>query len=195
MNGFGQPQSKLTADGALGLPSFAVLSDLWLRAAPDVTIYAVHTKPRQEKALASRLEVDGLAVFLPLSKRLRSWEHRRRTVLEPLFPSYLFLRGTVDDTYRVLGSKRAIKTLAAPNQTLTLRELRQIDQAVRGGATLDPYPYLEAGKRVVVARGPLRGVEGEVDLRTTPHRVVLKISTLGRAVALEIDSAALEPLE
>lgn len=195
MNGVGRLRSEAADGGLRGAQAFSVLTERWLNPGQESKIYAVHTKPRQEKALASRLSAEGVACFLPMSKRLRSWEHRRRTVFEPLFPSYLFVRGTVDDTYIVLGSQRALKVIAAPDQALTLKELIQIDHAVRGGAALDPYPYLECGKRVVVARGPLRGVEGEVDSRTTPHRVVLKISTLGRAVALEIDSAALEPLE
>lgn len=176
-------------------PPFALLGPGWDHDAPGLLIYAVHTKPRQEKALATRLSAEGVACYLPLTKRIRSWEHRRRTVHEPLFSSYLFVRGTVDQTYQVLGSKRAVKVLPAPDQGLTLHELRQIDLAIRGGATLDPYPFLEPGKRVIVARGPLRGVEGEVYSRSGPHRVVLKISTLGRAVSLEIDSAAVDPQE
>jgi len=188
------------ATSAMDRPAYTRLPEWWLTTAEPTTLdparlYAVHTKPRQEKALAGALESASVSCYLPLTRRLRSWEHRRREVQEPLFPGYLFLRATVDQTYLVHSSGRAVQVIPAPDAAMTLQELLQIDRALAGGAVLDPYPYLVVGKRVVVARGPLRGVEGEVDLRTTPHRVVLKVSTLGRAVAVEIDSTALEPLE
>jgi transcription antitermination factor NusG len=182
-------------------PAYSRLPAAWLDAAFEqvaghqARMYAVHTKPRQEKALAERLDADGVSCYVPLTTRLRTWQHRRRVVQEPLFPGYIFAKCSVDDTYAIHSSGRAVQVIPAPDPTRTIRELSQIDRALEGGATLDPYPYLQDGTRVVVARGPLRGIEGDVDFRSSPHRVVLKISTLGRAVALEIDSAALEPLE
>lgn len=201
MASVGGDQSKRGATRSQDRPGFARLPSEWLTGlfehadGYERRMYAVHTKPRQEKALAERLGAAGVSCYVPLTRRVRSWEHRRRVVHEPLFPGYIFARCSVDDTYVIHSSGRAVQVIPAPDPERTVRELSQIDKALEGGASLDPYPFLRDGKRVVVARGPLRGLEGDVDCRSSPHRVVLKISTLGRAVALEIDSAALEPLE
>lgn len=182
-------------------PAYSRLPVSWLDTAFEHVaghqprMYAVHTKPRQEKALAERLDAAGVSCYVPLTRRLRSWEHRRRVVQEPLFPGYIFAKCSVDDTYVIHSSGRAVQVIPAPDPAKMANELAQIDKALDNGASMDPYPFLQDGKRVVVARGPLKGLEGDIDFRTTPHRVVLKISTLGRAVALEIDSTALEPLE
>lgn len=201
MASVGGDQTSGRAISSQDRPAFARLPSEWLTGvfeqAPGTKprVYAVHTKPRQEKALAERLQASGVSCYVPLTRRVRSWEHRRRVVHEPLFPGYIFTRCTVDDTYVIHSSGRAVQVIPAPDPAATVRELSQIDKALDGGASLDPYPFLQGGRRVVVARGPLRGLEGDVDSRSSPHRVILKISTLGRAVALELDSAALEPLE
>lgn len=197
----GQDPSGLKEAEGLDRPAYTQLPGWWVSPDdnhpdwPALRIYAVHTKPRQEKALAARLDSAGVSCYLPLSRRLKSWQHRRRVVHEPLFAGYLFANCTVDQTYEIHSSGRAVQVIASPDPRTTASELAQIDLAVQSGAALDPYPFLTKGRRVFVARGPLRGVEGEVDERSCPLRMVLKISTLGRAVALEIDSAALEPLE
>jgi len=202
VGGVGLGQSRLGTTSGQDRPAFSRLPAAWLgcvfehTSRQDSRVYAVHTKPRQEKALAEGLCAAGVSCYVPLTRRLRSWEHRRRIVHEPLFPGYIFAKCSVDQTYVIHSSGRAVQVIAAPDPAKTVHELSQIDIALEGGVSLDPYPFLKDGKRVVVARGPLRGLEGEVDCRAkTPHRVVLKITTLGRAVALEIDSSALEPLE
>src|SRR5688572_4970753 len=77
-------------------PAYARLPAAWLESSFEhssrhkARVYAVHTKPRQEKALAERLDAAGVSCYLPLTTRLRSWEHRRRIVQEPLFAGYIF---------------------------------------------------------------------------------------------------------
>jgi transcription antitermination factor NusG len=48
---------------------------------------------------------------------------------------------------------------------------------------------------VRVTAGPFKGIEGLVEERRSPDRLILQIHTLGRATALEIDPSILEPLD
>lgn len=68
--------------------------------------YVLHTKSRQEKALAQTLEASGVAYFLPLVTRTRFYGRRKATVVMPLFPSYVFLRGELEDAYFADRTKR-----------------------------------------------------------------------------------------
>src|ERR1700722_18249176 len=53
--------------------------------------YAVSTKSRQEKVIASMLDYLAVANFLPLITQERRWSDRKQMVSVPLFPGYLFV--------------------------------------------------------------------------------------------------------
>jgi len=54
--------------------------------------YAVYTKPRWEKKVVSLLEEKGIEHYCPLNKVIKQWSDRKKTVLEPLFKSYVFIQ-------------------------------------------------------------------------------------------------------
>src|ERR1700678_1303863 len=56
--------------------------------------YAVSTKSRQEKVVASMLDYLEVANFLPLVKEERRWSDRKQIVAMPLFQGYVFVRIT-----------------------------------------------------------------------------------------------------
>lgn len=56
--------------------------------------YAVYTRPRWEKKVADTLTKKRIENFCPLNKTVRQWADRKKTVLEPLFTSYVFIRAT-----------------------------------------------------------------------------------------------------
>jgi transcriptional antiterminator RfaH len=154
-----------------------------------------HTKPRQERALSEALVSLEVPCFLPLVPQVRFYGHRKRAVELPLFPSYVFLHGTREQALDALRTKRIAHLIPVPDQARLDHELRQLDLAIAGKATLDPFPYLAVGKRVVVVRGPFIGLEGLVDERLSAWRLVLNVSLLGRATSLEIDASVLEAVE
>ena len=155
----------------------------------------LHTKPRQEKALAETLRAADLRFYLPTVRERREYGHRWRETDRPLFPSYLFLRGSREQAWFAQGTRRVVSVIEVPDQAEFVRELEQIRRALVGRATLDPYPYLKRGRRVRVRSGPFKGVEGVVDERARPERLILKVDALGRAVSLEIDACLLEPAD
>jgi len=56
--------------------------------------YAVYTKPRWEKKVAELLTKRKIENFCPLNKVVRQWADRKKTILEPLFTSYVFVRAS-----------------------------------------------------------------------------------------------------
>ncbi len=167
--------------------------DLWDAKGDDW--HVIHTKPRQEKALAEALEKQSIRHFLPLVQHVRIYGHRRRKIEMPLFAGYLFLRGSRDVTYTAIETRRVVQVLPVTNQTLLHHELKQIQLALREQGTLDPYPFIIEGHRVRVKAGPFRGMEGIVDARKQQDRIILLVQTIGQATSLEIDASLLEPVE
>ncbi len=52
----------------------------------------VYTKPRWEKKVNTSLVKKGIEAYCPLNKVRRKWSDRMKTIEEPLFKSYVFVK-------------------------------------------------------------------------------------------------------
>ena len=62
---------------------------------------AIYTKPRWEKKVHQLLSAKGVESYCPLNKVKRKWSDRVKTIEEPLFKSYVFVKVTDDDRTKV----------------------------------------------------------------------------------------------
>lgn len=53
--------------------------------------YALYVKSRCEKKVHKSLKDISLESFLPQVIKIRQWSDRKKTILKPLFPSYVFV--------------------------------------------------------------------------------------------------------
>ncbi len=157
--------------------------------------YVLQTRSRHEKVVARALHAAGVEHYLPLIEQVKYHGHRKRVVSKPMFSTYLFLRGSVDATYFALSTRRVAKVIPVSDQARLVHELSQIRQVVDLGGELDLYEYLTRGRHVRVTAGPFRDIEGIVEDRPRPSRLVLQVEALGRAMSLEIDASILEPVD
>lgn len=157
--------------------------------------HVLHTRSRQEKAITKALVAAGIEHYLPLTSRGTFRSRRKCVVAEPLFPSYLFMRGTVEDTYFAFATKRVANVIRVTDQLRFASELHQIKCALENRAKLSPYKYIEIGRRARVTGGPFVGLEGLVEDHARPNRLVLQVAALGRATSLEIDADLLEQVD
>ncbi len=162
--------------------------------ASDGRWWVAHTKPRNEKALATDLQGLGILSYLPLlERRTRSRRTRRlsRSVI-PVFPSYLFFRATEEERHRALKTNRIANLLAVGRQDELVAQLRQIHHALLGGVPMRWHAELSAGEWARVVEGPLLGVEGVVLRRLSKVRLVLNVTMLGQSVSVEVSDEVLE---
>ncbi len=54
--------------------------------------YVVYTRPRWEKKVSSILDQKGIENYCPLNKVVKQWSDRKKTVMEPLFKGYVFVK-------------------------------------------------------------------------------------------------------
>ncbi|MBN1803947.1 MAG: UpxY family transcription antiterminator [Sedimentisphaerales bacterium] len=157
--------------------------------------WVVHTKSRNEKALAHDLISKSISYFLPMSWKVRRKSRRTLRSLLPLFNGYLFFCGRENDRVELLKTNRVAHLIEVSDQQKLLDELVQIDQALRSGAPLTPHKYIKAGQKCRVIAGPLMGLEGIVVRSKNETRLVLQIDMLGQAASVEIDVDMMEVLE
>ena len=64
--------------------------------------YAVYTRPRWEKKVASLLEDRGIAHYCPVNKVTHQWSDRKKVILEPLFKGYVFVMVQEDKKWELM---------------------------------------------------------------------------------------------
>ena len=154
--------------------------------------WVVHTKSRNEKALAHDLIRKNIGYFLPMSWKVRHRSGRTIKSLLPLFSGYLFFCGNENQRIELLRTHRVANLIEVMDQQKLLKELSQIEQALRAGTTLAPHKYIKAGQRCQVIAGPLEGLNGIVLKTKTVTRLILQVDMLGQAASVEIDTDMIE---
>lgn len=159
------------------------------------TWWVLHTRARNEKAVAETLERQGISHFLPLVTHQRRYAGRTRQVEIPLFPGYVFLCGGVNERHLALRTNRVAQILEVPNQERLRSDLQQIERVIASHEPVDLYPRIVAGARCRVTSGSLRDLEGVVLRRRGPWRVYVGVDFLGQSAELEIESALIEVID
>ena len=159
--------------------------------------YAVHTRSRHEKAIASRLTSHATEVFLPLHRRRHTWNNGVHAEVDlPFFPCYLFVKIGSQDRLRLLQipgviglAATSVRPTAISNEEIAM--LRRVTAQL----TAEPHPYLSCGDRVRIVNGSLSGMEGILTRRKQEYRVVLSIEAIMRSIAVEVSEFDIEPAE
>jgi transcription antitermination factor NusG len=157
--------------------------------------HVLRTKSRQEKILADELRAMRIACFLPQIRQARYYGRRKAYVELPLFPGYLFLRGTLDQAYQADRTRRIAQIIRVHDQATLNWQLLNVHRALSGGWELDLYPAIQRGVKVRVTSGPMQGLEGVVEDRLRANRIIVQVDLLGQGVSLELASNMLEVID
>jgi transcription antitermination factor NusG len=151
-------------------------------AAPTRRWFALYVKSRHEKAIAGALGALGYERLVPLYIR----RNKNRCVELPLFPNYVFCRPDqwlLNHLYQIPGIFSVVKQGRIP-APVDESELASVQAIVASGLTARPWPYFREGDIVRVEHGPLRGIEGHVDV--VAAQLVVSITLLQRSVAVTL---------
>jgi transcription antitermination factor NusG len=158
--------------------------------------WALYTRHQHEKMVAEGLSMKGFEVFLPLYDSVRRWKDRKKVLALPLFPCYVFVRGSLQRKLHLVTTPGIHMILHRGEQIAQIPEyeIEAIRRAVEGKCRIEPHPFLKCGDRVRVKRGALEGVEGVLIRKKNQTRLVLSVDMLAQSVAVEIDGDDAEAL-
>jgi transcription antitermination factor NusG len=149
--------------------------------------WVLHTKPRQEKALARQLLEHRVPFYLPLiAKRLRV-RNRHLTSHVPLFGGYLFLLADREQRVAALTTNRIVHTLPVPSQPNLWRDLRQIYNLIATGAPITAEDRLAPGDPVEITSGPLAGLKGKILRTASGRRFVVEVDFIQRGASVLLE--------
>jgi len=156
--------------------------------------WVAYVRSRQEKGLARHLGGHGVGFYLPQAEKQTRRAGRTFLSSLPLFPGYLFFRGTAEARRTALRSDLIVQVLGVTDQERLQQELENLWRLQQTGAPLVSHPYLEAGDQVEVVDGPFRGWTGTVLREKGRLRLIVSVTFLRQSVAAELDREVLAPL-
>lgn len=159
--------------------------------------YALTVKHQHEVAARSALEFRGFEALAPTYRARRRWSDRMKEIDLPLFTGYVFCRFAFTERIIVTdvpGVAKVVEFGGAPAE-ISEAEIAAIRTVMDSKLPVRPWPYLKPGYRVLVERGPLRGVEGTL-LREERNRLqlVIGIEMLQRSLAVEVEADMVTPV-
>jgi transcription antitermination factor NusG len=155
----------------------------------DLDWFAIRVKSNFEKHVSRALSGKGFEEYLPVYRRAPKRGHRPGELEMPLFPGYVFGRFavnrrlpilTIPGVYQIVGVG-GVPVPVDPAELATVRAL------LESGAGAEPWPFVRTGQRVLIHKGPLRGIEALVVASKKNFRLVASLTLLQRSVSVEIE--------
>ena len=158
--------------------------------------WALHTRPRAEKAIARRLLSQNVPFFLPLYDRKRQQQRKTVTSYLPLFPSYVFIRGTRTERLKALETNLVVNCLTVPeyDQQQLWVDLQRFYDLMKTGASMYPEERMHLGTSVRITSGPLKNYCGKISRRRNKLNLFVELNFLQRSASVEIHESMIEPV-
>lgn len=164
--------------------------------------HALYTRARHEKRVAASLSDRGFDEYLPLIARESQWHDRRKRILWPVFPGYVFARFSPEQAAAVVEIPGVVSVLSVAGSPARIPEsdidnIRALVAAADAtGALPEAEVLLEAGEHVEITQGPFRGVRGIViEQRGAKITIQVGLSAIRQGVRLETPASAARALE
>jgi len=161
--------------------------------------YAVHTRSRFEQKVYDGIRGKEIEVFLPRIQVMSRRKDRRKKILIPLIPGYIFVRFDLDvETYwKIIKTVGVVRMVGFEGKPIPASEGEISSLMILDGTdrTVQNRAYMKNGDRVMIMEGPLKGLTGfYVRHKGQSDKVVVSIELLHRSLALEIEDWALEKI-
>lgn len=163
----------------------------------SISWFALHIRIYKHENVETSLRNKGFEVFAPTYIAKRVLAGRERQTPAPLFPGYLFCALDTRQRLPVLTVPGVIRILGTGNvlTEVPVEEIEAIRRTISSGLPVEPFDWLQPGEPVLVQKGPLAGIRGEVVYHKGKHRLVIRVAALNdRAVSVEVDQSTVTRL-
>ena len=170
---------------------------IWAEMLEQPRWYALHTRSRHEKVAHDQLCAKGIQNLLPLWRKRSVWKDRIKMIDVPLFSGYIFGHFPLKQKLDVLQTVGVVRIVGLNSQPFPVpdEQIEAVQTMIEQHLRYDPHPFLQEGMRVRVKRGVLRGAEGILLTKKQHYRLIISVDLIQKSVAVDIDSADVEPID
>jgi transcription termination/antitermination protein NusG len=159
--------------------------------------WALHTRSRFEQKVHTGLCGKSLEAFLPRIEVMSRRKDRRKKILIPLIPGYVFVRSALapEEYHRIIQTVGVVRMVAFKGKPVPADEGQISSLMILDGTdrTVQNRSYMQKGDRVMIMEGPLKGLEGfYIRHKDKKDLVVVSLELLQRSLEVEIEGWSLE---
>ena len=161
--------------------------------------YALHTRSRFEQKVYDGLCGKSMEAFLPRIQVMSRRKDRRKKILVPLLPGYVFVRSLLlpEAYHQIIQTVGVVRMISFKGQPVPAddREISSLMVLDGTDRTVQNRAYMQKGERVMIMEGPLMGLTGfYLRHKGKTDKVVVSVELLQRSLEIEIEDWALEKL-
>jgi transcription antitermination factor NusG len=152
--------------------------------------FVLYTKPNFEIKVAQAINSIGINAYCPVYKQIKQYSDRKKKIIKPLIPSYIFLKLPEKDRNKVFtipGVVRYLFWLGKPAQVID-EEIELLKGNLNEAYSEVVISKLTKGSAYTIPSGPLVGRTGRV-LNVFKNKLRLELSSLGILVTLSRGAA------
>ena len=148
---------------------------------------AAYVKMHHEKKVRDRLNDMGVESFLPLQTEVRQWSDRKKTVERVLISMLIFVKVDREEQLRVLQVPAVLRYMVLRGERAPAEiPAKQMDRFrfmldYSEGSVNFNTGDLQPGEQVLVIKGPLKGLTGELISIDGKSSIAIRIERLGCA--------------
>jgi transcription antitermination factor NusG len=159
--------------------------------------YAIYTKARWEKKVNGVLVEKGVESYCPLNKVRRKWSDRLKTVEEPLFKSYVFVRVGEEEQPKVRMTQGVVNFVYWQGKPAVIKdkEIEVIRKFLHEYKDVVAKPLdLKPETRVTIRQGIFMDKEARIK-KVQGNRVQVIIESIGYSLVAFVDRSNLSMIE
>jgi len=161
--------------------------------------YALHTRSRFEQKVYDGLCGKSMEAFLPRIQVMSRRKDRRKKILVPLLPGYVFVRSLLlpEAYHQIIQTVGVVRMISFKGQPVPAddREISSLMVLDGTDQTVQNRAYMRNGERVMIMEGPLMGLTGfYLRHKGKTDKVVVSVELLQRSLEIEIEDWVLEKI-
>jgi len=159
--------------------------------------YVLRTKPRQERKAYDALIAAGFELYMPQRETIKIWSDRKKKVLEPIIPSYIFIRISEKNRQSIFPAVAVTNYLFWLHKPVIIRdnEMERMKRWFTDHKQEDINTHkLSKGSMVKVESGLMSGKEGVIE-KVSGKYISLTITALGMLMHVDRKSTVVSLVE
>jgi transcription termination/antitermination protein NusG len=159
--------------------------------------YALHTRSRFEQKVYDALQGKSIETLLPRIQVMSRRKDRRKKILVPMIPGYVFVRSDLrpEEHLQILKTTGIVRMVGFEGKPVPANDEEIAALTILDGTdlTVQNRDFMKKGDRVIIMEGPLTGLVGfYLRRKGKKDTVVVSIDLLQRSLEVEIEPWALE---
>ncbi len=166
--------------------------------AEEARWFAIYTRYKREKLVATRLTNMGVECYLPLQSVTRCYTRKKKVVELPLINCHLFVKITKASYIKILQTTDVVRFVKVGMNLLAIPQ-HEIDLLKRIVGHAEDVVVSEsdfqAGDKVEVIGGQLTGLTGTLVTTRQKNNFLVRLDTIGLNLEMYIDKKLLRCIQ